>query len=156
MQFGFKITIIILQKSVCAAFYSQIRQATSVIECTCTLCYCTLYVTLSLSLVFSSFGCGGGLWHHLIVIILLHVLHVILDTTKRCEESTRDSERRCQWPLADTIRKEKNKSVISGCGSLVVAYFQPATSTIYTGMRCWGQICGAKNNPTCVIVRKLQ
>ena len=93
MQFGFKITIIILQKSVCAAFYSQIRQATSVTECICTLCCCTLYVTLSVSLVFSSFGCGGGLWHHLIVIILLHMFYVLfwtpLKDVKRARETVR-------------------------------------------------------------------
>ena len=87
----------------------------------------------------TSFNCNNS---------FTYVLRVILDTTKRCEESTRDSERRCQRPLADTIRKEKNKTGISGCGSLVVAYFQPATSTIYIGMRYWGQICGAKKNPT--------
>ena len=46
--------------------------------------------------------------------------------------SSRESESQYQLPLADTIKKEKkekmNKTEISGCGSFVVAYFQPATS----------------------------
>ena len=50
-----------------------------------------------------------------------YVLRVsILDVTKRREAISADS--------ADTIRKEtKNKPGISGCGSFVVAYFQPTT-----------------------------
>ena len=44
-------------------------------------------------------------------------------------ESERESERQYQWPRACNIkRKEKNKTGTSGCGSFVVAYFQPATS----------------------------
>ena len=55
-------------------------------------------------------------------------------------ESVRRSERRCQQPPVDSIRKEKNETGILGCGSSVVAYFNPAsytdhlhfTLTIYT------------------------
>ena len=48
---------------------------------------------------------------------------------QRRGESVRESERQYQRPLAYTIRRrEKNKTGISGCGSFVVPYFQPATS----------------------------
>ena len=47
----------------------------NVSKCICTLCYCTLYDTLSISVTsFSSFGWWGGwLWCHLIVIIILGI-----------------------------------------------------------------------------------
>ena len=64
-----------------------------VTECICTLslCYCILYVTLSVSLAFSSFG--GGILRHLFVIILLCVFYVLFDITKRCGECERESKR---------------------------------------------------------------
>ena len=101
----------------------QIVKETGVTECICTLCLfcCTLYVVLSMFFrVWTSFN---------------HLHIVILDITKRRgRESTRESERQYQWPLAYTIQKnktkikeEKKKSGICGCGSFVVPYFQPAT-----------------------------
>ena len=59
---------------------------------------------------------------------------IILDVTKRrgVRESAKESKRRYQQPLADTIKKEKNIPGTCGCGSFVVAYFQTATSsTVY-------------------------
>ena len=52
---------------------------------------------------------------------------IILDVTKRRCKSARESERRYQRLLVDTIPSKKNQKK-SGCGSFVVAYFQPATS----------------------------
>ena len=46
----------------------------------------------------------------------------------RLRVGVRESEKQSWWPLADTIKKEKNKTGTSACGSFVVAYFQPATS----------------------------
>ena len=44
------------------------------------------------------------------------------------KDVVREGERRYQRPLTDTIKKKKkNKTEISGCGSFVVADFQPAT-----------------------------
>ena len=103
------------------------------------LCYCTLYVALSMlfrvwTLIFQSFT------------FVLHV--IILDITKRCVRAREKSEKRYHWHLINTIRKEKkNKTGTAGCGSFVVAYFQPILpSTIY--IWCWraGLEVGKPNN----------
>ena len=54
------------------------------------------------------------------------MFYVLLFRTsiKRGRQSRRESERQYQWPLIDTIREGK-KTGISGCGLVVVAYFQP-------------------------------
>ena len=73
----------------------------------------------------TSFKCNNSFTYALRVIIW--------DVTDRRGESVRESERRYQRPLADTISKEQLeeeeiKTGISGRGSFVVAYFQPTTS----------------------------
>ena len=65
---------------------------------------------------------------------LLHMFYVhfiILDITKRSVRAQEKSERRYEWRLVNTVRKQnkKNKTETSGCGSFVVAYFQPSTSS---------------------------
>ena len=56
-----------------------------------------------------------------------------LDVTMRChlQVRAREDEREEQRPLlyVPSKRKEEIKSGTSGCGSFVVSYFQPATST---------------------------
>ena len=85
-----------------------------VMECMCTLClcYCPLHVTLSVNVTrFFSLGCRGGLWCHLIVIILFtYILPVILTPQK---DVARASEWRHQLPLVH-LPSEKNKRGISG------------------------------------------
>ena len=71
--------------------------------CTLCLCCCTLYVTLSVSVSsFSSVGCGGGLWHHLFVIILLRMFYILLFWTS-VRQCMGKSEPQSQWPLTFTI-----------------------------------------------------
>ena len=50
-----------------------------------------------------------------------------LDVTIRLSKKAREKARGIR-PLACTIRQER-RNKISGCGSFVVPYFQPATST---------------------------
>ena len=103
------------------------------------LCYCTLYVALSVlfhvwTLIFQSF------------MFVLHV--IILDVTKRFVRAREKSERWYHWHLINTIRKEKKtKTGTASCGSFVVAYCQPILpSTVY--IWCWqaGLEVGQPNN----------
>ena len=55
------------------------------------------------------------------------VVYMLLFCTS-LKESARESERQYQRPLADTIKKINEIKQISGFGSFVVSYFQPATS----------------------------
>ena len=67
-----------------------VTQDDDVTECICTLSlsYCTLYVTLSVSLAFSSFVFGC----HLIVIILLCMFTCYISTSQK-DERARKSRR---------------------------------------------------------------
>ena len=61
----------------------------------------------------------------------MYVLHVvILDVTKRCGETVPEKAKGNTNGLlhVPSKRKEQIKSGTSGCGSTVVAYFQPVTS----------------------------
>ena len=61
----------------------------------------------------------------------MYVLHVVIsDVTKRCGETVREKAKGNTNGLSHvpSKRKEEIKSGTSGCGSFVVAYFQPATS----------------------------
>ena len=61
-----------------------------------------------------------------------YVLHVLLfwiplkDMKRAREKANTISTASCRYH-----QNRKNKTVIAGCGSFVVAYFQPATSTDY-------------------------
>ena len=74
----------------------------------------------------------------------MYLLCVIYFGVTKRRESARKSERWHQLLLVHTITKEKkNKTGISGYGSIVVAYFQPATY-----IWCWqaGLEVGKPNN----------
>ena len=66
---------------------------------------------------------------------------IILDITKKCVRAREKSERRYEWHLVSTIRKQKkNKTETSGCGLFVVAYFQPLLPiplTVYSINAMW-------------------
>ena len=90
-----------------------------VTKCICTLhsCYCTLCVTLSVSLAFSSVGCGGMIIRSFICNnCFTYVLcPVIWDVTKRCvwererkQEATTTASHKYQ-------QKRRIKTGISGC-----------------------------------------
>ena len=82
---------------------------------TLCVCCCTLYVALSMFFhVWTSFN-------------LLYMFYVLLFWMSLKEVVRERAKRQYQQPLTDTIKKEKNKTEISGCGSFVVTYFQPAT-----------------------------
>ena len=74
-----------------------------------------------MSLCQSSFVCGRPSFTYVYVLLFWTSLKDVVRV------SARESERQHQRPLADTIKKEKNKTGTSGCGSFVVPYFQPAT-----------------------------
>ena len=60
----------------------------------------------------------------------MYVLRVVILDTKRCGEREHERKREA-IPMASRRyqqKKKKNKTEISGCGSFVVPYFQPATS----------------------------
>ena len=103
------------------------------------------YVTLSVTPAFLLLSVGGRLWHHLTVIILLHMFYVLLFWTsiKRGRQSRRESERQYQWPLVDTIRKNRKKNrniwLWLGCCCLLptCCLHWPFTSvTVQVPLRC--------------------
>ena len=72
--------------------------------------------------------CVEGLLRHLFVIILLRIFYVDFDVPQRRRESARGTARGDTDCLSYIPSEKMNKTGISGCGSFVVAYFQPATS----------------------------
>ena len=112
-----------------------------VTKCICTLCLCCCMYSLRVTLVVFFRACTS--------FDLLRMCYVLW-FRHHCETSlqkrVREGERKEQRPLACNIkRKEEIKSGTSGCGSFVVPYFQPATSTTdhlhIQGSRCLLVIC---------------
>lgn len=60
---------------------------------------------------------------------LLHIFYMVLCWTSLKDVAREHKRKRHQRPLTNTIKKEKNKTGTSGCGSfVVVAAFQSAAS----------------------------
>ena len=72
--------------------------------------------------------CERGLLRHLFATILLPIFYVDFDVTQTRGESARGTARGDTNCLSYTPSEKMNKTGICGCGSFVVADFQPATS----------------------------
>ena len=95
-----------------------------VTKCICTLCLCSgIYSVVSLC------RCSFVFVRH--SIFYLCVTCCDLDVTISLSETTREKARGNNNDLSyvPSKRKEEIKSGTSGCGSVVVPYFQPLTST---------------------------
>ena len=99
-----------------------------VMECMCTLClcYCPLHVTLSVNVTrFFSLGCRGGLWCHLIVIILLHTFYLLFWHHKKMWREQASGDTNCPSYICNQKRiKEEYLAVCCRPLPLPTCYFR--------------------------------
>ena len=105
------------------SYLSHTQKHINVTECTCALCLCCCTLCVSLSVFFRVSTSFDLLRMCYVFWFRRHYKTEWESVGEKCERNNNDLS------YIPSKRKEEIKSRTSGCGSFVVPYFQPATST---------------------------